>query len=64
MPREGFYVLRGTADGDKQIVESDETDNVSYAFFEVSENGKVELIERGYGTDPWDPDKVVLTVSP
>lgn len=64
MPREGFYVLRGTADRAKQIVESDETDNVSYAFFEVSNNGRVELIERGYGTDPWDPDKVVLTVSP
>lgn len=64
MPREGFYVLRGTADRDQQIVESDKTDNDSYAFFEVTENGKVELIERGYGTDPWDPDKVVLTVSP
>lgn len=64
MPKEGFYVLRGTADIGNQIVESDETDNVSYAFFEVSQDGKVELIERGYGTHPWDPQKIVLTVSP
>lgn len=64
IPKEGFYLLRGTADFASQVVESNEDDNSSYAFFEVSSNGKVELIERGYGTDPWDPSKLVLTVAP
>lgn len=64
IPKEGFYLLRGTADFAGQVVESNEDDNASYAFFEVASNGKVELIERGYGTDPWDPSKVVLTVAP
>lgn len=64
VPKEGFYLLRGTADLAGQVVESNETDNVSYAFFEVARNGKVELIERGYGTDLWDPNRLVLTVAP
>ncbi len=64
IPKEGFYLLRGTTDIAGQILESNEDDNTSYAFIEVSSNGKVELIERGYGTDPWDPKKIVLTVAP
>lgn len=64
IPKEGFYLLKGTADFAGQVVESNEEDNLSYAFFEVSSNGKVELIERGYGSDPWDANKVVLTVAP
>lgn len=64
IPKEGFYLLRGTADFAEQVVESNEADNASYAFFAVSSNGKVELIERGYGSDPWDPNKAVLTVAP
>ncbi|MDQ3963088.1 MAG: hypothetical protein M3277_04130, partial [Actinomycetota bacterium] len=64
VPLSGFYVLRGTTDSLHQIVEADNSDNLSYALFEVTELGDVTLVERGYGSDPWDRDKVVLDVAP
>jgi hypothetical protein len=63
-PRDGFYVVRGVSDPLGLVVETDEADNTSYAFIEVRNDGHVKVLERGYGTDPWDPNKVVLTVSP
>lgn len=57
-PQDGQYVLRATTDSDNYILESDETDNVSYALIEVKE-GSVRLLERGYGSDPWDEEKQV-----
>ena len=64
IPKGGFYVLRGMTDPLGLIAESNEADNTSYAFIEVRNEGHVKLLERGYGTDPWDPNKVVLGVSP
>jgi hypothetical protein len=63
-PQDGFYVVRGVTDPLGLVVESDEADNTSYAFIEIRNDGHVTLLERGYGTDPWDPNKVLLTVSP
>lgn len=64
VPQAGFYVLRGTTDPLHQIVEADNSDNISYALFEVTTLGDVKLLERGYGRDPWDSHKVVLDVAP
>jgi hypothetical protein len=44
--------------------QGNDADNTSYAFINISNDGRVTLLDRGYGTDPWDPNKVVLTVSP
>lgn len=63
-PQPGFYVLRGFTDPQGRIIETDESDNVGYALIHVGPAGDVDLIERGRGTDPWDPNKVVVTVSP
>lgn len=63
-PKDGFYLVRGATDPLGLVVESDEADNTSYAFIEIGNDGYVTLLERGYGTDPWDPKKVVLTISP
>jgi hypothetical protein len=40
------------------VVESDETDNISYAHVRVT-GSEVEVLETGLGQSPWDPDKVV-----
>lgn len=56
---EGQYVLRSTVDADNVIVESNERDNVSYAWIEIKDDDTIMLLEHGYGTDPWDKDKVV-----
>lgn len=63
-PKAGFYVVRGVTDPLALVVENDEADNTSYAFINIRNDGHVTLLERGYGTDPWDPNKVLLTVSP
>jgi hypothetical protein len=63
-PVAGSYVLRATADPLGKIIETDETDNVSYARIQVFEDEQVVLLERGYGSDPWDPSKKVLKVTP
>ena len=46
-------------DAGYSIAESDARDNQSYALVRVS-GDRVELLERGYGSDPWDPAKVVI----
>lgn len=63
-PKAGFYVVRGVTDPAGLVEESDEADNTSYAFINVAKDGHVTLLERGYGTDPWDPNKILLHVSP
>lgn len=62
MPRAGSYVLRETIDVADVLLESDEDDNSAYAWFEVSADGVIEILERGYGTDPWDNRKTVSDV--
>jgi hypothetical protein len=54
----GYYVLRMTVNPDGHLLESDYTDNVAYAYVQVTGND-VRMIERGHGTDPWDPHKIV-----
>lgn len=60
--------VAGDADG--HITETKENDNVGYTYFEWNEKAEVEdpveqgratVLERGRGTDPWDPDKTILT---
>lgn len=53
------YVLRGTTDPLRKIIETNERDNVGYAFICIDKDYDVTLIERGLGTDPWDPNKVI-----
>ncbi len=55
----GLYVIRAYADQSGQIEETNDADNTSYAYFRVT-GDEVKLLERGYGSDPWDPDKKVL----
>ncbi len=56
---DGLYVVRATVDIQNSVLETDETDNVGYAYIRVVGNEVLEL-ERGQGTDPWDPAKVVF----
>ncbi len=71
---DGLYVVRTTADKFNHVVEENETDNSSYAYIRVSgvapasggvqtaaTNETVTILERGFGTDPWDKTKVVFT---
>jgi hypothetical protein len=56
---DGRYVIRMWADPVKQILESNEKDNLAYTYLEVS-GDEVEVIEVGRGSDPWDPCKIVV----
>lgn len=58
-PRAGLYVLRETVDPFDRLLETDDSDNAAYAYFEVASSGNVRVIERGIGSDPWDPHKRV-----
>lgn len=53
---DGTYVIRATVDIHDNVLETDETDNASYALIEVT-GDEVEVLERGYGDSPFDPDK-------
>jgi hypothetical protein len=55
---DGLYVVQATVDKANHIAESNDRDNVSYALIKVV-GRSVQLIERGRGTSPWDPRKVV-----
>lgn len=57
---DGYYVIRSTVDAANAILETDEDDNTSYAYIKVVDR-TVHLLERGQGTDPWDPDKLVFS---
>lgn len=63
-PVPGEYLLRGTTDPAGQIVETDDANNGGYTHFRVDATGGVEILERGYGTDPWDAAKAVFDVTP
>ena len=57
---DGRYVVRSTADALGHVLESDETDNTSYAYVEI--NGSVvKVLERGFGVGPFDPRKRLAT---
>ncbi len=57
--RDGTYVVRATVDKRGRVKETNERNNVGYALISVT-GLDVALLERGRGTDPWDPNKVVI----
>lgn len=57
---DGVYVVRTTADIFDHVLEENENDNASYALIRVT-GEKIEILERGWGADPWDKTKVVFT---
>ena len=57
---DGEYVVRAKTDILDSILETDEDDNVSYTLIRV-EGSTITVLERGYGTDPWDPKKELST---
>jgi hypothetical protein len=55
----GYYVLRVTVNADHVMLESNYANNTAYTYFQV--NGTdVHVLERGHGTDPWDPGKTTV----
>jgi hypothetical protein len=56
---DGRYVVRSTVDKGNHIVEENDADNSAYAYIEVK-GENVTILERGQGTDPWDPTKLVF----
>ncbi len=57
---DGRYVVRTSVDKLDHVLESDESDNASYALIHVV-GDSVRILERGLGTGPSDPKKVVHT---
>ncbi len=55
----GRYVVRSIVDSEDRVIETNNGDNVSYAYIDV-QGDTIEILERGWGKDPWDPDKVVF----
>lgn len=56
----GRYVVRSIVDAENRALETNDGDNLSYAYIEV-QGDTIQLLERGWGRDPWDPDKVVFS---
>lgn len=56
---DGLYVVRTIADKFDHILEENENDNAAYALIRVT-GEKIEILERGQGTDPWDKTKIVF----
>lgn len=56
---DGYYVARATVDKSDVTLETDETDNSSYALIRIS-GRRIELLERGQGTSHLDSRKVVF----
>jgi hypothetical protein len=60
---EGHFVIRVNVDQSNTILETNEQDNVGYAHVRVA-GGEVEVLERGLGLSPWDPNKTVHPPAP
>ncbi len=56
----GRYVIHAIVDEYNNVIESDETDNISYAYVEV-QGETITTLERGWGLSPWDSNKVVFS---
>jgi hypothetical protein len=56
---DGHYVLRLTADPVNGIIESNDRDNVSYTYIQVTGTA-VRMLESGRGRDPWDRCKILI----
>ena len=55
---DGDYIVRMIIDRDDHVEESDERNNISYAWVRVL-GDQVTVCERGQGGSPWDPQKDV-----
>jgi hypothetical protein len=53
---DGRYLVRVQADSKGWILEANEEDNTSYAYIRIA-GEEITLLERGYGTGPWDNEK-------
>ncbi len=56
---DGLYVVRSTVDKGDDVLETSEIDNSAYALIRVV-GERVDLIERGQGSSPYDPQKKVF----
>jgi lysyl oxidase len=56
---DGLYVVRVAVDSGGHVRETTGSDNSAYALVRI-DGAEIEIKERGRGTDPWDPDKVVI----
>jgi hypothetical protein len=56
---DGSFVVRAIVDTGNDVLESNERNNVSYALILVS-GDNIDIVERGLGSDPWDPHKQVV----
>ncbi|MCU1461811.1 MAG: hypothetical protein JWO37_1886 [Acidimicrobiales bacterium] len=57
---DGYYLLQVTINPKHNALSVRYDDNVGYAYIHVVAD-HVTIIERGQGTSPWDPTKVVFT---
>ena len=57
--RDGLYVIRVTTMPERDIRESDHSDNSAYAYLRIV-GDEVTVIERGLRVSPWDPRKVIV----
>jgi hypothetical protein len=57
---DGLYVVTITIDIEHHVLQSSYAHNTSYALVRVT-GDTVDELERGIGTSPWDPHKVVFT---
>jgi hypothetical protein len=55
----GRYVVRAATNIGGAILETSDTDNISYAYVEITASA-VHVIERGIGLSPWDPGRTVV----
>lgn len=55
---DGMYLVRFKINRNDWIHESNYADNHSYALIQVS-GDSINVLERGYGMSPWDPDKIL-----
>lgn len=55
----GRYVINAQADPNDRVLETNDKDNWGYTYIEVR-GDQIEVIERGYGRDPWDPRKQIV----
>lgn len=55
----GYFVIRAIADAMQAVREQSEHNNQGYALVHI-DGDRIRLIERGRGSDPFDPNRVVL----
>lgn len=55
----GRYVIHSNVDPANHVLETDDTDNTSYAYVQI-DGDEIQLLERGWGVSPWDPKKTVF----